>query len=417
MARISRVALFIIIGMMMIEKSEGINIWYPGKKEGRWTERANLPTGRSDSGVSVAGTDAIILTGGCDGPQDCKADFCSCSSISAKTEIFHPEQNTWSSAPDMPRKRFRHGQETINGIVYIFGGRDESDNLVPQVDVFDYSSKTWSTLPENRQFNSTLSDFATVLVNNTIYVIGGYDAAYANQGSMWFFNPTATSPVDAWKKSPAELIYPRGDVCAVLRGNDIFLVGGFDDTFCYPKLEWEVYDVTKGKWEAGTAIPKTKGGDKACGLIHGSFLTMGGELKDPKNCTKYSEPSKEATEYWQPTEDTTSGEWIDLVDIPQPRFRFSAVYYLHSNGYEAVYTFGGQGAYDLASQSYPVSTSVYAWSDYTLPNTPLTGGQIAGIVIGCAVFLAIIVIIVLVVVYFMKKKKEDRKDKFKMEDF
>jgi len=88
---------------------------------------------------------------------------------------------------------------------------------------------------------------------------------------------------------------------------------------------------------------------------------------------------------------------------------------------EAVYTIGGQGPYDASTQAYPVTNICYAWSDSSLPHTPLTGGQIAGIVIGVIGFVVIVcclvgVCVVVGVFVFRRVRNNGSNDMVKLND-
>ncbi len=61
---------------------------------------------------------------------------------------------TWSRLPDAPRPRDHFQSAVVDGKLYAVGGRRSSgatnqvfNLLVPEVDVFDFATRTWSTLP------------------------------------------------------------------------------------------------------------------------------------------------------------------------------------------------------------------------------------------------------------------------------
>lgn len=80
----------------------------------------------------------IIITGGCDaanGNERLAPNLFACTSTSTKTLLFDPFSGTFQSMADAPRPRQRHAAAVSNGELYVFGGRDSDDNLVPEIDV------------------------------------------------------------------------------------------------------------------------------------------------------------------------------------------------------------------------------------------------------------------------------------------
>jgi len=357
-----------------------------------WTARADMPTARSDTATTVLGLNKIIVTGGCDADQICPEPMCYCPHITNKTEVFHPEDNIWETLADMPRPRFRHGMEFFNGSIYVFGGRDVSDVLIQEIDVYNPTKNSWSTLPPSQWLNESSSDFSSLVFNNTIYMVGGYDQNYKTLASVASFTPNVANSTWKYDALPPMNV-PRGDTCAIVLNDQIYLFGGFkEDNFCIALDDLEIFDFSQNRWSLGKSM-EIRGGDKACGNLHGRFHIFGGEVKDAAiNCSRFSIPSPDVQEY-----DPIADDWQEEPPMPSARFRFNAIYYKHSNGYEAIYTFGGQNEIDVRRDVFPVTKAVWAYSDEELPKGKKDDG-IGATAIGLIIALFVLIIIVLVIV-------------------
>ena len=84
----------------------------------------------------------IIITGGCDSVKgnerisaENSTDLFGCLSTSNKTLKFDPFANEFTELAEAPHPRQRHAAAVVNGELYVFGGRDADDQLVPDIDV------------------------------------------------------------------------------------------------------------------------------------------------------------------------------------------------------------------------------------------------------------------------------------------
>ncbi|GAA4341535.1 malectin domain-containing carbohydrate-binding protein [Flaviaesturariibacter amylovorans] len=99
-------------------------------------------------------------------------------------DVYDPATNSWTTLPDAPRAR-DHAQATIaNGKLYFAGGRRSSASTnqdfelaVPEVDVYDFATGTWSTLPASANIPTPRSGASNVTIGNEVIVIGGESAS------------------------------------------------------------------------------------------------------------------------------------------------------------------------------------------------------------------------------------------------
>ena len=113
---------------------------------GAWRRVADLPFGLSDFTATVVpnfgeveGRGRIVIVGGCDEDQVVVADpddiWSFCPSVSNKVLLYDYAADKWSRGNNAPRARYRHAAATDGHKLYVLGGRNVDDGLVPQTDV------------------------------------------------------------------------------------------------------------------------------------------------------------------------------------------------------------------------------------------------------------------------------------------
>jgi len=311
---------------------------------------------------------SIIIVGGCsakDGNSPNEDGGYSCNEISDKVLKFDYSTETFTSLPSLPIARYRHSAVTVNNQLFLIGGRNASDDLIAEIDVFDPITSQWSTLmnlPESYE----VSDNAAVGYNGTIFVSGGYNANYVASNSTFAIDVTSKVITDK-----AQMKKARGDAHAVtysLEGREVaYIMGGFThmNGFCEPLKEAERYDFVKDEWVSIDSL-KNKRGDKAITRLNCKILAIGGESKHPGIC-KNETVSKDSqtipvddVESYNPSD--TDPEWRIETKLPNHYFRFAAAAVEKT---DSVYVFGGQEAYSGDCDCYKTSNRIYALRDMT----------------------------------------------------
>lgn len=323
-----------------------------------WHLRKPMPVSRSDMTATSIG-EHIIVTGGCDSSQVCPstADFCYCTSITNKVHSYKPEDNNWEVLAPLPSPRFRHGAAAVgNNKLYVFGGRDLSDNIITSVDVYDVKSKSWSTLPD--AWTQATSDLVGLSVGNIVYAVGGYAQDYSSLQTTYTLDTTATPLKFTLSSVVPPMASERGDACGVAsEDGKLYMYGGFTDlNFCSPLGTMEVFDTKNPQagWQSKVSLHQPRG-DSGCGFAHGVFHALGGEQKDnTTGCSKYSVPIQDVESY-----DSDTNSWKEEAPLPDVRFRFA--YATHKSTF---YLFGGQT--ELSQHEYDAVDTVEAWYDDAL---------------------------------------------------
>lgn len=149
---------------------------------------AKLPMPMSDMSTTYdEATDRIYVVGGCDDPQgnsQLQPDLFVCFSITDKAFSFDPTTATFEELPPAPRERYRHTAASVNGKIWLVGGRTVDDFVIPEVDVYDPAEKSWTTigiLPTELQF----SDSASFYHDGFMYALGGYVQNYDTTDTLF----------------------------------------------------------------------------------------------------------------------------------------------------------------------------------------------------------------------------------------
>jgi len=300
--------------------------------------------------TAVVAGDKIIVAGGCDRDQDCSGpDYCICTSVTDKVEAFYPEMNTWETLARMPVPRYRHAAVNVDQKMFVFGGRDVTDNIVTQVDVYDLRTRTWLTLA-NEWFSAT-SDLTATVVGLNIYAMGGYTLNYQTLNTTFVMTANDRDPI--WNEQiAAPMHYTKGDACSVTNNGLVYVIGGFNDqNFCEPLSSVEVYNPANNSW-VSIAPLDTPRGDLGCGELFGKLHVIGGETKDaPVNCSKYSVAIDHVESF-----DPATSSWTEEKPIPSVNFRSASASYKNS-----FFIFGGQGQSISVGSLYPVQNTVYEY--------------------------------------------------------
>jgi len=353
---------------------------------------------------------AIYIAGGCDSPNGntyvtasgLELDFFLCNSYSDKLWAFDPETNTFRERASLPRKRYRHAGVSAAGKLWLVGGRTIPDDIViAEVDVYDPATDSWSTvgtIPEE-YLTSDNGAFANA-DGSTVYVVGGFNPKYYNPDALatTFSFETASAlllvdnnqqqrknqqqeqlalstnattstatTTDLVVTRRADMITQRGGAQAVSSkdATKAFVAGGFSSYPCEPLRSAEVYDLEKDEWFSAGNLQKARG-DGAMVEASGTIFAIGGEVSHPDQCgapelvpplshQSLAVDDVEALEYGESTDSNSTNTWVDVANIPEFRFRFTAASWPATG---VAYAFGGQVSFDESCKCFPTTDEI-----------------------------------------------------------
>ncbi|MBX2819478.1 MAG: hypothetical protein KTR29_07345, partial [Rhodothermaceae bacterium] len=98
----------------------------------------------------------------------------SSSSRTALFDEYNPATDSWTSLPNAPRARDHVHAAVINNKLYVAGGRNgDLPDTIAEVDVYDFGTGQWSTLPSSANFPIQRSGTSAVAVGRFLVVMGG----------------------------------------------------------------------------------------------------------------------------------------------------------------------------------------------------------------------------------------------------
>ncbi|GKY94809.1 hypothetical protein MPSEU_000446100 [Mayamaea pseudoterrestris] len=331
--------------------------------------RIRLPKAISDHTANLVedaatGTKSIYIMGGCDAQNGNVfnkgfGEFI-CSSISNKLYKLDTATQNITIMADMPTERYRHAAAVINNKhIWVAGGRDLDDYIIPTIDVYDISKNSWRSFDVDEAYQS--SDLGGFGKGNNAFFVGGYNYTYGFRDAVFAIDSRASlasgsSSLVIQDKAPLRVA--RGDLTAVVNDDETYAIvtGGFGVTneFCAPLAEVERYNFNDDSWRLIAPMNKPRS-DIALVELNGNIIALGGERQILNICEIDPPEVGEATfavddvEVLDVNASSCSTKWTVLQDLPQNRFRLAAVALDDEN---AVYTFGGQEDYNSTCQCY-----------------------------------------------------------------
>jgi hypothetical protein len=144
-------------------------------------------------------------------------------------DSFNPRTGEWRKLADAPRPRDHFQAVVLDGKMYAVGGRRSAaafghalDLTIPEVDVYDFASGRWSTLPATANIPTERAGASTVLLNGSIIVIGGESEADFRMHT----EVEALDPVTMQWTTLAPLIHGRHGTGAIVHEGKIYTAAG-----------------------------------------------------------------------------------------------------------------------------------------------------------------------------------------------
>lgn len=188
----------------------------------RWSVGAEIPADRRRGGAgAVVHEGKVYLVAGIrNGHSDGHV---------AWFDEFDPATGEWTRLPDAPRPRDHFHAAVHDGKLYAVGGRRSSaatgqgfELTIPEVDVYDFATGTWVTLPPESNLPTERAGSTTVVLNGEIVVIGGESASQRPAHA----EVEALDPTTGRWRALAPMNVGRHGTQAVLHGGKIYVAAG-----------------------------------------------------------------------------------------------------------------------------------------------------------------------------------------------
>ncbi|XP_078492622.1 kelch-like protein 12 [Ciona intestinalis] len=178
----------------------------------QWSQLPDLPVGRQLAAAVVIDDVLYHLAG------DLQTD----GEITATNIVYRMKLKEkvlkWEKIASMNVKRCMFGAAVINGVIFVFGGGDESCRMVSSGESYIVLLNKWIQL---KPMKIARWGHCLVAHNGHLYSLGGYDEKQYIC-SVERYDPSS----DEWK-DVASMQTPRGRFTAVVLNNAIYAIGGY----------------------------------------------------------------------------------------------------------------------------------------------------------------------------------------------
>ena len=177
----------------------------------------------------------------------------------------------WMEGPDLPDSEGRSSfaSVAVNNSIYIFGGVGDTtcDKNMDKVFRLDTAAQTWrsvTNLPESR------TNPAATVLRDKILVLGGYDSTYLPTNTSWLYSPVSNE----WSDGP-DLSSPRCQFAAVTIKDTVYIIGGYShDAQDSTAATVETYSLAVNKWATVAPMNTPRYGHGA--VVHGGKIFVAG---------------------------------------------------------------------------------------------------------------------------------------------
>ncbi len=249
--------ILLLVGMLLVSCSAVL------AKSG-WTANSPVPSPFGREGACIAGVgDQVFIISGF-GPFG--------DSVTNTAYNISSDSYTTGLAPMPAPARSEVAGVAHGGFVYCLGGRSFSTLALNQR--YDPSSNTWTTL--SSLLVPVDVEYSAVVVGDEIHVIGG-----RTDGATVPFSSPKTSAhqvydiaSDTWSLALPLPGPPRSDMCAVAKGNNIYVMGGHEGGSSAVTTV-DIFDVSAGTWSPGPPLLAPRA-NASCGVLGNSIYLIGG---------------------------------------------------------------------------------------------------------------------------------------------
>jgi DNA-binding CsgD family transcriptional regulator/N-acetylneuraminic acid mutarotase len=290
----------------------------PREEVGRWSEAAQMPTGRHRFAAAAVGSEIVVVGGD------------SAEGITGSLEVYDSGTNTWRLGTPKPIPVSNVGAATVDGLVYVPGGLTADGQVTRLVEVYDPATDSWRrgpALPE------PLCAYAIATDGQNVYIAGGWDGREYRTDTL-VLEPGA----DTWRRL-APLPHPRLHAAAVWAQGRLFVIGGYDGRQVLTRVDVFVPEEGgQGRWEAGPPLVEARAGLGAVAIGDTIYAVGGGWTA----ATAFCERLAVGQTAWQQWEMPVTGAWRNMAvvaddttvyamggwegDIRAELYRYQAVY-------------------------------------------------------------------------------------------
>lgn len=209
-----------------------------------WSKGKDMPTVRSGTVAAVLNKKIYVMGGGLKLPDGRFQFF-------RTVEIYDPENDTWTSGPDMLMPHDYPTSVVYEDQIYVIGGHHpDATSGGPMTDpgfsfceAFSRERAAWQELAPIREPRFAL---ATAVINQKILVMGGAglrEEGFTNFDLVESYDPASNK----WSDSGIRLPWPAAGLGALVHNNRLFIIGGKSNNKIENRVA--VFDPGINTWE------------------------------------------------------------------------------------------------------------------------------------------------------------------------
>ncbi len=203
-------------------------VWAFDPATQQWIKGPEIPSARrrGSSGLAVYNDKFYIVGGNTIGHNGGYVNW---------FDAYDPATGTWTTLANAPRARDHFHVAVIGNKLYAAGGRLSGGTggtfkpVIPQVDVYDFNTKNWSTLPAVGNLPTPRAAAAVVNYNGKLLVIGGEvqnEIVYGvNTNDALKITESYDPATGKWTRL-ADLNHERHGTQGIVSGNGVFILAG-----------------------------------------------------------------------------------------------------------------------------------------------------------------------------------------------
>lgn len=243
-------------------------------KNNSWQRLADMPTPRLYAGAAVVDGKIYVVGGYSVIDRHMK--------ILKVVEVYDPQTDTCKRKQDMSVPRRQFGIGVVAGKIYAIGGENffefEKPQRLDHVEVYDTVSDTWA---KRADLPSRRDEVKVAVVRDTIYVIGGLGWPPVGLGAALATIEAYHPKTNRWREK-SEMPNLKTDFSTVVVDDKIYLIGGYGialERFDGYLKTVEVYDPETERWNESLPMP-TKNSPFDAAAVNGKIYILGSEREN-----------------------------------------------------------------------------------------------------------------------------------------
>jgi len=143
-------------------------------------------------------------------------------------DVYDPAVGRWDSLPDAPHARDHFHAALFQDQLYAIGGRlsrTGGGSLVREVDIYDFDTQTWRTLPDSLNIPTGRAAPGVAVFRDEILVMGGEGMGGTNSNLAYAITEAYDPIAQRWADK-APMNHPRHGFQAIVSGEGIYVAAG-----------------------------------------------------------------------------------------------------------------------------------------------------------------------------------------------